>query len=229
MQREKPHRQGTESKAIEQLERNRSSFKYPDGGFVQKIEFSLVYAMLAAPETFPTAAMLAQIEETEFLQYIYTTEGDVSYAQLSAILAHAAETNPANKNTVARGEAEVDDDPIPSVSQKLVKKILKTVLQYAQEKDLDRETEVEDLLSPVKRVTHKRIENKSLKAILPFYLGYSAALLTANPLLLLVGVMGTAVAPHGEEEIANVEHIIMETDRASCVETAGLLDEEEDS
>lgn len=229
-----PRMQGTESKALEQLERNRTAFRYPKDGFEQKIEFSLLYAMLAEPDTYPKEVVQATIDEEDFLQYIHTKNEDVSYAQLSAILAYSAENNPtattAAKTAASEKEAEDSNDvkqPI-SISQKLCKKILRTIIKYAEEHELDRETEIDELFKPVRRVATQRIEKKELQAILPLYLGYSAALLTANPLPLIAGAMGLMAAPSNQADIQNVEHIIAETDRAADVERTGLLDEGDD-
>lgn len=212
--RKAPRMQGTEAKALEQLERNRNSIGYPADGFEIKIEFSLLYAMLSAPDTYPREVVHAMVAEEDFTQYMTTTKGDINYSQLSAILAYAAETNPPTDS--------VSEEK--SVSQKLCKKILSTVIKYAEENDLDRETEINELLKPVKKVARERIEKKELTAILPLYLGYSAALITANPIPLLVGAMGLAAAPGTSGEIENMDTIIAETDRAADVEQTGLLD-----
>lgn len=225
--RSHPRKQGTESKALKQLERNRKSFRYPEDGFAQKIEFSLLYTMLATPDTYPQEVINAMVEEEDFMEYIYTTNGDASYAQLSALLAFSAEINELDANSSSREEGKTDHENI-SVSKKLCQKILKAVVQYAQQNNLDRGTELDDLLSSVKRVVTRRVTKKEMKAIVPFYVGYSVALLTANPLPLLVGAMGTATAARSHVEIQNVEHIIMESDRVGDVETTGLLDEEEE-
>lgn len=213
-----PRMQGTESKALEQLERNQRSVPYPEGGFENKIEFSLLYAMLASPDTYPRDVVLAMIDEEDFIQYTATKEGKVSYAQLSAIIAHCAETNPPNTK----------EDEAHSVSQRLSKKILQTVVRYANQHDLDRETEIDELFAPVKKVLRERVEKKELKAILPLYLGYSAALLTANPLPLFLGAAGLVAAPGSDNELKNMDTIISETNRACDVERTGLLDEGED-
>jgi len=230
-----PRRQRTETKSLEQLEKNRISFHYPKDGFVVKVEFSLLYAMLiAAPETYPIETVHAMVEEEDFIQYVHTKNGDVSYAQLSAILACSAEIKSQgikshDMNSSSTGEEGTDDRrKVQSAPQKLCKKILQVVLQYAEENNLDRETEIDDLLVPVKRVTTQRIAKKEIQAMVPFYLGYSAAVLTANPLPLIFGAAGLFAAPNTNHEVKNMEHIVVETGRSSCVETAGLLDEGED-
>ncbi|CAB9500696.1 expressed unknown protein [Seminavis robusta] len=215
--RKAPRQQGTEVQALKQLERNRSSIGYPKEGFEVKIEFSLLYAMLSAPDTYPAEVVHAMVDEEDFTQYMTTKDGATSYAQLSAILAYAAETNPPED---AKEEL--------SVSQKLCKKILQTVVRYAEANELDRETEIDELLTPVKKVARERIERKELAAILPLYLGYSAALLTANPLPLLVGAMGLAAAPGSAQEMQNMDKIMNETERKTDIERTGLLDEGED-
>jgi len=227
-QQSEPRKQGTESKALKQLQRNRKSFRYPEDGFAQKIEFSLLYTMLATPDTYPQKVINAMVEEEDFTEYIHTINGDVSYAQLSALLAFSAEINELNADSFSKREQEKTDTEDVSVSKKLCKKILRVVVQYAEKNNLDRGTELDDLLGSVKRVISKRVTKKEMKAILPFYIGYSVALLTANPLPLIIGAMGTANAAKSHVEIQNVEHIIAETDRLGDVETTGLLDEEEE-
>lgn len=237
----KPRMQGTECIALEQIERNRTAFRYPKDGFEQKIEFSLLYAMLSSPDTYPKEVVHTMVDEEDFLQYIHTTNGDVSYAQLSAILAYAAECNPADiratalANAVTGGGEKKQDETdntkeVIPVSQKLCKKLLRAVVRYAEQHEptLDRETEISELLTPVKRVAAKRIEKKELQAILPLYIGYSAALLTANPLPLIVGAMGMASAPSSQSEMDNVNTIITDSVRVADVERTGLLDEEEE-
>jgi hypothetical protein len=218
--RNAPRMQGTETFSLQQLERNRAAFDYPKEGFEVKIEFSLLYAMLSAPDTYPAEAVRAMIDETDFTEYMTTKDGQTKYGQLSAILSYAAETNPATVSSANTSEG--------SVAQKLCKKILQTVVRYAEEHELDRQTEINEVLTPVKRVARDRIERKELQAILPLYLGYSAALLTANPLPLLVGAMGLAAAPGNRTELENMDAILSETDRKSDVERTGLLDEGED-
>ena len=110
----------------------------------------------------------------------------------------------------------------------MCKKVTQAVIQYTKEKNLDRETELNDLLESVKKVVTQRIAKKEMKAVLPFYVGYSAALLTGNPLPLILGAMGVAASPKSNDDVKNMEHIITQTDRVADVETAGLLDEGED-
>jgi len=149
-----PRMQGTESKALQQLERNKKDFAYSGDGFEQKIEFSLIYAMLSAPDTYPREVVHQMLDEEDFEQYIHTKDGQVSYAQLSAILAYAAETNPSttnitvpttNKTTTVDqfklqqekqeggGEEEEDNYDIQkndvTVSQKLCKRILRMIVR----------------------------------------------------------------------------------------------------
>lgn len=225
-----PRMQGTESKALEQLQRNSKAFRYPECGFVDPIESTLLYAMLSAPDTFPSEAVQQMIEEEDFTIYMHTKDETVSYAQLSAILAYSAECNPStttkgNNQNISMTNVNESADKKLSVSQFLCKRVLKTVIDYAEDNDLDRETELNELLEPVKTVAQQRAEKSDVKHMLPFYLGYSASLLTANPIPLLVGTMGmAAMAGDNREELENIDTIISETDRVTDVERTGLLD-----
>jgi hypothetical protein len=229
--------QGTERNALKQLERNKKSFEYPKDGFEQKIEFSLLYAMLAEPDTYPKQVVYSMVDDEDFEQYMHTNkEGQVSYAQLSAALAYAAEKNPpsapsrTNNNNSKEDRHDGHEKKETCVSQKLCKKILQTVVRYAEENDLDRETELEELLSPVKKVAAQRAEKSELKSMIPFYIGYTAALLTANPLPLLIGTVGMASASSAnDQEWRNMDAIMKETDRKADIERSGLLDEDEHS
>lgn len=235
-----PRMQGTEKKALKQLERNRASFDYPKDGFEQKIEFSLIYATLSSPETYPNEVFQKMIDEEDFELYLHTVDGHVSYAQLSAVLAYAAETH---RSTASRNYSQEEEPSFEgtgdnnnnnnsqediSIPQILCKKILKTVVRYAEEHDLDRETELDELLSPVRKVAAERAEKNELRSMIPFYLGYTAALVTGNPLPLLLGTVGMAsTSARNEDEWKNMNTIIKETDRKADIERTGLLDEEE--
>ena len=94
---------GTEATALANLEKNKKLFKYPDPGvFLHRIEYSLLYSILAAPEVYPEGVVREHIQQEEdFIKYIelvpmkvrnHGMEEEIertSYAQLSALLALA--------------------------------------------------------------------------------------------------------------------------------------------
>lgn len=238
---------GTEKIALQQMERNRKIFKYPSEGFVQKIEYSLLYNMVSSPNVYPEDVVQQHIQDEDLYQYLVVDakqtsssssrqqdddeEGEeepdvVSYAQLSAILALSAEKFPPpadEDNNVPQQQAK----PKQSISQTLCKKVLQLIINYAEEHDLDRQHELRELLDPVERHAVRRNDRKSLQLMLPFYVGYTASLLTLNPLPMLAGAAAmTAMGDGGiAEETQNVQSIQSETNRRADIERTSLLDE----
>merc|ERR1712183_469522 len=129
-----------------------------------------------------------------------------SYAQLSAILALSVEKFPPQK---------LHKDEI-SISQKLCKKVLSCVIKYAENHELDRNVEMQELLKPVEEYSVKRNSKAALRYVVPFYIGYTASLITANPLPMLIGFGVLNAGNEGiENENKNLTSIAKETDRRS--------------
>ena len=173
-------------------------------------------------------------------------EGRASYAQLSALLALSAEKSPSvaapdsssqpppseprNSLTMeaSTGIAHRPSDADPSIGQALCRKILKTVTKYSESHNLDRPSEIRELLHPVERRCAIRNERSALKQLLPAYAGYALSVATGNPLPLLIGAAALAREdPMGEENV-NVSEMRGMGGRMGDVETAGLLDECDD-
>jgi hypothetical protein len=156
-------------------------------------------------------------------------KNNISYKQLSAILSYSAEQSPHDATANPKDDQNKDNmTPSISIAQKLCKKILHTVVTYAQEHDLDRQHEIEELLRPVQRVAQQRIDKKELAALLPFYLGYSAALLTGNPIPLFLAIGMVTNVSGNRNEIQNMDTVLNEADRKADVERTSLLDEIEE-
>jgi len=243
---------GTQAKAAENMQKNREFFHYPqDFRFVTPIEHSLLYSMVdEGPAVYPEAVVLSHIDDEDYSAYLPMVatidasssrlssfqdssdddhrdcENDtpnheaeqhdrVSYAQLSAILSLSAEKYPPNEK-----------DEKESISKKLCKRILGCVVKYAQEHDLDREAEISELLRPVEAHSMKRSAKAELRQAVPFYLGYAATLITANPIPMMIGwsVMASG-NQKAEKEMKNLSSITKETSRRSDVEKTSLLDE----
>lgn len=174
-----------------------------------------------------------------------------SYAQLSALLGLSAEhyapidnedhlggggggdsfpsSNTGSNNVDNTEEKRAKEKDAKDVSKILGKAVLQCVIRYATDHDLDREAEVNELLEPFAKYVQKRNVNAELKAIASLYAGYSATLITANPLPALAGlaVWSTALASR-ESEMRNFDTMQKETNRRANVETTGLLDEADD-
>jgi len=238
---------GTQAKAAEHMQKNREFFHYPqDFRFVTPIEHSLLYSMVdEGPAVYPEEVVLSHIDEEDYSVYLpmvaingtsssfqdssdddrrdcendITTEAEehdrVSYAQLSAILSLSAEKYPPSEK-----------DERDSISKKLCKRILGCVVNYAQEHDLDREAEISELLRPVEEHSVKRSAKAELRQAVPFYVGYAATLVTANPIPMMIGwsVMASG-NQKAEKEMKNLSSITKETNRRSDVEKTSLLDE----
>lgn len=174
-------------------------------------------------------------------------EERVSYAQLSALLALSAEKNPskatpdqegstasssANNNSQrghndnkSSGNRNKTDEPALSIGQALCRKLLKTVTRYCDAHNLDRQTEISELLNPVERRCQIRNEKAALKQLLPAYAGYTLSLVTGNPLPLLIGAAALTGPDPMVEENSNVSEFRQKGGRVGDMETTGLLDE----
>lgn len=222
---------GTEAVALENMKRNRKDFGYPAQGFVTPIEHSLLYAMISEPTLYPENVVKDQISEEDFTVYLLgkqvSKEPVISYAQLSAILTLSAEKWPPQQQ-----QDDSQHAAPTSVPQILCKALLQCVVRHAEQHNLDREAEVQELLAPVERLATKRDAKTELAVILPIYIGMGATLVTANPLPLWVGATVTnvmssrVIAQEGERQ--NMSSIASETNRMADVEKASLLDESED-
>jgi len=223
-----PVKVGTEAISLANLDKNARSFKYPKEGFLNKIEYSLLYSMIGQPDIYPDEIVKNVIDEEDLNEYLFVAdssssnriqEDPVSYAQLSALLALTGEMNPPAPNK------KEDQESIPV---KLVKRILQCVIKYAEKHDLDREKEINELMDPVQRLVHAKTENAALKQSVPFYIGYTAALVTGNPIPIMLGLVAFAATPEKlKQENENAESFNTETKRAANIETVGLLDEAE--
>jgi hypothetical protein len=214
------------------MQRNAKGFNYPTEGFETPIEQSLLYSMIAAPEVYPQDVVQTHIMEEDFDSYLTVKtkkeneEPRVSYAQLSAMLALAAENFPPPENDESN-----KDDQQQSIAEVLVKRSLKCIIRYAEVHGLDREAEVQELLHPVRIQSIKRSNQAGLKHVLPLYVGYTASILTANPLPVLIGLAisdGMEKSSGMREEEQNVSSISKTADRTSDVEKTSLLDEAEE-
>ena len=188
---------GTEKAALDELKSNQKDFKYPAEGFVGKIEYTLLYSMLLNPDVYPEDVVKDFIAEEDFDQYLFVkdahgqfaarsetvtdVEPKVSYAQLSAILALSAEKFPPkdNKGENIMNSSTVSKHGNKSISETMCKYVLKTIVRYAEEHDLDRQTEIQELLGPVERHAEKRNNKAALNQVLPFYIGYAATIIVS--------------------------------------------------
>jgi hypothetical protein len=221
---------GTQAKAAENKKNNSVNFKYPQERFIEPIEDSLIYSMVdAGISVYPESVVLQHIDDEDFAVYLSVSlasnqEGyddpsgvGISYAQLSAILALSVEKFPPTK-----------DQEENSISQKLAKKVLNTVIKYAEYHDLDRQAELKELLDPVEIYSMKRSNKAELRQVIPFYAGYVASIITANPIPMLVGFSVMSSGNDAiEKERENLNSITKETNRRADIEKTSLLDEQD--
>uniref|UniRef100_A0A6U5DRM5 Uncharacterized protein n=1 Tax=Corethron hystrix TaxID=216773 RepID=A0A6U5DRM5_9STRA len=225
---------GTEATALKNLKKNSESFDYPKDGFVERIEYTLLYSMLREPDVYPEAVVKEHIDSEDFEKYLVVKskhgggmaatrcggEELISYTQLSALLALSAEKFPATSSSPNLSNAG------KSISQQLAKAVLNTVIRYAEEHGLDREREMKELLEPVEKHAEKRKEEVSSKQLMPYYIGCAATVVTGNPLPMILGASAIGVGSEKyEKEAKNLSSIAFETGRRTDVEKTGLLDE----
>jgi hypothetical protein len=251
----------TEVIASQALKKNAQAFQYPSSGFAIKIEYSLLYTMMNHPEIYPATVIQSMIKSEDFTQYMevnpsaspskhhdatLTIQDDTqfsSYAQLSALLALAAEKWPppssssSSSDATASSNTENDIRANPSatnysndainVVQVLCQLLIQCVIRHAEAYSLDRETEINELFLPFQRVTSDKANRTAVMAVLPAYVGMTASILTGgNPLPFYIGyaVSINAIA-NQERDLANFKQIANTTSRMSNVETTNLLND----
>jgi len=217
---------GTEAVANSQQQVNARTFQYPESGFVTRIEHSLLYVMIRdGKEVYPEKIVLKAIEEENFSPYIYVrprkgqsvAEYEVSYSQLTAVLALACEEWP-------------HDSDIPPV---LCQKVSQCILRYAKDQGLDRKMELDDLLQPLYRYAVQREAKQSKKMLAWIIPALGASVLVGNPLPVYAAVLGTNVAQtkaieKGNISNTNTDRMMSSGERIANLEHASLLEAEYD-
>lgn len=235
--------QGTQATAQKHRESNRKHFNYPEEGFVSPIEHSLVYAMVNEPSVYPPDAIRRAIDDQDFSEFLTVNdnvqdssrsiasslsinEERCSYAQLTALMSLSMQKWP----------APLDDDPavqdIQNVPHVLCQALLRTVVQYANKHDLDRQAEITEFLQPAVDRTRQRLGRAiHVKFILPYFAGAALSIATGNPLPLYLAYTGGMVSYLKDDAVTKEkEHALQvhkQSQRASNVETASLMDEME--
>jgi hypothetical protein len=213
---------GTEAVAAASQRLNARHFKYPSSGFVTRIEHSLLYTMIREPDIFPVSTVLQAIDEEDFSIYFYvrpapgtiTVEYDVSYAQLTALLALAGEEWP-------------HDSEIPPT---LCRKISQRVLRYADDHSLDRKTEMDELLQPLYRYAVRREARQQVKMLPWLVPALGASVVTGNPLPLYTAFVASNLVESkniekGANSTANTDRMVDSVVRQANMEQASLLQE----
>eukprot|EP00980_Cylindrotheca_fusiformis_P021760 scaffold8587_cov97-Cylindrotheca_fusiformis.AAC.8 len=211
---------GTEAMAVENVDRNAKAFHYPPQGFLTRIEHSLLYSMILEPSIFPPEAVMNIIAEEDLEQYLYARpppktslkELPVSYAQLTAML-------------VLAGEEWDAESKIPQV---LCDAIVKTVLDYAERRGLDRRVETQELVTPLLEYSQKRGDKVTLSTIVPIYIGGLASVATGTPIPFWITYVASFAANRNNirkevQSDCNLLYIQSAVERASIVEHESLL------
>ncbi len=234
--------QGSEAVAVESQRVNAKTFKYPPTGFENWIENTLLYTMIRESSIFPPETVLQAIEEEDFSQYFYVKEeekeeyrhrtvydedddndndetdpsttkaAEVSYAQLTALLALA-------------GEEWRSSSDVP---QRLCKVISKEIIKYANKHDLDREHELKELLDPLIEYAKGRGRKQALQ-MLPWFAALTVS--TINPLAFYATYMSMLAANSdalnkGDRADRNTMDMTEMGKKHGNVEQASLLDED---
>ncbi len=230
--------QGSEAVAVESQKVNAKTFKYPPKGFEICIENTLLYTMIRESSIFPAATVLEAIAEEDFSQYFIVKQEDdrkhgydedddedenqldesnspdqeVSYAQLTALLALA-------------GEEWRSSSEVPQV---LCKTISKEIIKYANKHDLEREQELKELLDPLIEYAKGRGRKQALN-MLPWFAALTVS--TINPLAFYATYMGMLAANSealnkGDRADRNTIDMAEMGKKHGNVEKASLLDED---
>lgn len=229
------------------------------------------------PDVYPSSTIYTMMKSENYIQYIYvntnrtttttttnntTTSKDdtdpiCSYAQLSALLALAAEKWPppssssssTDGTTVANGPSRrnYDDDDVSNnnnnnsttnidnynlnIVQLLCQILIQTIVRHAEIHQLDRETEINELFIPFQRVTTNKANQSAIMAIVPAYIGMATSIITGgNPIPFYIGYMMSINAIiNQEKELANFKQVAQTTTRMSNVETTNLLYDTDDA
>ncbi|OEU19707.1 hypothetical protein FRACYDRAFT_235763 [Fragilariopsis cylindrus CCMP1102] len=189
-QRVKPL-QGSEAVAAESQQVNAKTFKYPMEGFETWIEHSLL---------------------DSFNDTTKAVEAEVSYAQLTALLALA-------------GEEWSSTSEVP---QALCKAISKQIIKYANKHDLDRQQELKELLNPLIDYAKGRGRKQAIQ-MLPWFAALTVS--TINPLAFYATYMSMLAAnsdalSKGDRADRNTIDMAEMGNRHGNVEKASLLDED---
>lgn len=233
--------QGSEAVAVESQRANAKAFKYPERGFETWIENSLLYTMVRESNIFPPDVVLTAIKEEEFSQYFFIkqedqekdphddddnhgendddehrdqrklTAAEVSYAQLTALLALAGEEWPSSSE----------------VPQELCRNISKEIIKYANKHNLDREQELKELLEPLINYATGRGRKQALR-LLPWFAALAVS--TVNPLTFYATYMSMLSANfdtlvQGDRADRNTINMAEMGKKQGDVENASLLDE----
>jgi len=228
--------QGTQQTAQSHMASNKKYFKYPEEGFVTPIEHSLLYAMIMEPTIYPLDVIRQAIQEQDFQEFLIVKhpqtkrniaaeeEEICSYAQLSALLSLAMQKWPPSADK---------ENPQDNVPQFLCQALLRTVVRYAKEHELDRDHEIAEFLNPAVERTKQRMDDAAnTKMNLPFYLGIGLSVATGNPLpMYLAYAAGTASFLKDDivtKEGAHLEKVSIQSKRTANIETTSLMDEMDD-
>lgn len=174
---------GTEAVARKSLQVHAKHFAYPPAGFQCCIEHSLLFTFIRESTIFPQDVVLQGIQDESnvngdgggFEKYFYvrpskhmcTKTLDVSFAQLTALLALAAEEWP-------------HDSQVPPT---LCKAIVAAVLAHADKENLDRQEQVDLLLQPLYKYATTREARHFSAKMLPWLVpALTVSVITINPL-----------------------------------------------
>eukprot|EP00977_Amphora_coffeiformis_P003656 scaffold710_cov171-Amphora_coffeaeformis.AAC.25 len=188
------------------------------------------------PTIYPLDVIRQAIQEQDFDEFLTVKDNRrkntaaggeeeiCSYAQLTAILSLAMQKWPQSTDK---------ENPQDSVPQFLCQALLRTVVRYAKEHDLDRDHEIAEFLNPAVERTKQRMDDAAnAKMNLPFYLGLGLSVATGNPLpMYLAYAAGTASFLKDDvvtKEGAHLEKVSMQSKRTANIETASLMDEMDD-
>ena len=193
---------GTEAAAAHHLEWNSITFCYPTNGFLNRIEYSLLYQMINTPSIFPPNIIEDYISKEDFQQYLYarplkgtfTKRLPIHYGQLTSILALA-------------GDIWTPKSKIPTI---LSKTILKVIIEYVESEEgisegLNRNDEINELLQPLLNYSQHKHTQEAWAFVIPMYIGWTATIITGgNPVPLMVAYGVANISNSMSNTVSNI-------------------------
>lgn len=247
--------QGSEAVAVESQRVNAKAFRYPEEGFENWIENSLLYTMVRESSIFPAGAVLTAIDEEDYSQYFFVKqhhqEGGVKQQQIfddneddSNSNRNSSNSNNNNHDADARkpeasgvsyaqltallalaGEEWSSSSEVP---QRLCNVISKEIIKYANKHNLERQQELKELLDPLIDYAKGR-GRKQILTMLPWFAALTVS--TVNPVAFYATYMSMIAANSdslnkGDRADKNTIDMASMGNRHGNVEKASLLDED---
>ena len=247
--------QGSEAVAVESQRVNAKAFKYPEGGFEDWIENSLLYTMVRESSIFPAVAVLTAIDEEEYSQYFFVKQQHQEGVKQQQLFDDNEDDINTNTNSSSSIDTNNHDEDArkpeasgvsyaqltallalageewsssSEVPQRLCNAISKEIIKYANKYNLERQQELKELLDPLIDYAKGR-GRKQMLTMLPWFAALTVS--TINPVAFYATYMSMIAANSdslhkGDRADKNTINMASMGNRHANVEKASLLDED---